>query len=82
MRRRNTIEIRRRATLWAIYELTKDGLDLICKKVSFSGKPECEVRQIAVPIAKGHVVFTMAYDDFVNNAIKSEFIKEDNINAD
>lgn len=82
MRRRKTIEIKRRATLWAIYEQTKYGLDLICKKVSLSGKPECKVRQFAAPIAKGHVVYTMAYDDFVNNAIKTEDFKEENINAD
>lgn len=76
MRRKNTVEIKRQATLWAIYEQSEDGLELIRKEVSLSGKPECKVRQIALPIAKGHVLFTMAYDDFVENA-KSEFIKEE-----
>lgn len=82
MRRKNTVEIKRRATLWAIYEQSKDGLELIRKEVSLYGKPECRVRQIAVPIAKGHVLFTMAYDDFVKNAFKSDFIKEEIKNAD
>ena len=77
MRRRDTIEIKRRATLWQIYEMSKDGLELVRKEVSLSGKPECKVSQVAIAIAKGHVVFTMAYDDFVKNSTKSEFVEED-----
>lgn len=39
------------------------------------------VAQVAITIANGYVLFTMAYDEFVKNA-KSEFIKEDKNNAD
>ena len=84
MRRRDTIEIKQLAKLWAIYELTNDGMELVRKEVLASGKPKCEKNQVAVSIAKGHAVFTMAYDDFIKNAIKSEFIeiKEEIKNAD
>ena len=84
MRRRDTIEIKHRAKLWAIYELTSEGMELVRKEVFAGGKPKCEKNQVAVPIAKGYVVFTMAYDDFVKNANKSEFIeiKEETHNAD
>lgn len=84
MRGRNTVETKRMATLWGIYEVTKDGLELIRKEVSLSGKPECKARQVAIAFAKGHVVFSMAYDDFIKNASKSEFveIKEEIKNAD
>lgn len=77
MRRRATIEIKRRATLWAIYETSKDGVELVRNEVSLSGKPECKASQVAIAIAKGHVVFTTAYDDFVKNSTKSEFVEED-----
>lgn len=77
MRRKDTIEIKRRAKLWAIYELTNDGMELVRKEVLAGGKPKCDKNQVAAPIAKGHVLFTMAYDDFVENATKSEFIKEE-----
>ena len=84
MRRKNTIEIKQRARLWAIYELTSEGMELVRKEVFTAGKPKCAKNQVAAPIAKGHVVFTMAYDDFVKNASKSEFIeiKEENKNAE
>ena len=81
MLRKNTVEIKRRATLWAIYEVAKDGLKFLRKDVNVSGKPECEIGQVAVAIAKGHVVFTMSYDEFVKNA-NSEFIEEETSNAD
>ena len=80
MRRRDSIEIRQRAKLWAIYELTNDGMKLVRKEVLASGKPKCEGGQVAITIAKGHVVFTMAYEDFMQNATKSEFIKEEETN--
>lgn len=82
MRRRDTIEIKQRAKLWAIYELTNEGMELVRKEVLAGGKPKCEKNQVAAPIAKGHVVFTMGLDEFVKNATKSEFIKEDTSNAD
>ena len=82
MRRRDIIEIKQRANLWAIYEVTPDGAELVRKEVIASGKPKCEGSQVAITIAKGHVVFTMAYDDFIKNATKSEFIKEETSNAD
>lgn len=81
MRRRNTIEIKRTATLWAVYGATRDGLELVRREVILRGKPKCKGSQVAITIAKGHVVFTMAYDDFIKNA-KSEFIKEETSNAD
>lgn len=81
MRRKNRVEIKRPGTLWTVYDITKDGLELSREEVMISGKPECKTRQVAAPIAKGHVVFTMAYDEFVKNA-KSEFIKEETNNAD
>ena len=77
MRRTNTIKIKRRAILWAIYDMTEDGLELTRKEVTLQGRPEYKSNQVAVPIAKGHVVFTMGYDEFVKNATKSEFIKEE-----
>ena len=77
MRKANTVRVKQRARLWAIYETTKDGVNLVRKEVSLSGKPECKARQVAIAIAKGHVVFTMAYDDFVKNSTKSEFVEED-----
>lgn len=80
MRRRDTIEIKQCAKLWAIYEITSEGLELVHQDVIISGKPMCEENQVAVPITKGHVVYTMAYDDFIKNA-KFEFIKEDKNNA-
>ena len=80
MRRRNTIEIKQRAKLWAIYESTPDGVKLVCREVIARGKPKCIGGQVALLIAKGYVLFTMAYDDFLKNASKSEFIKEENRN--
>lgn len=77
MRRKDTIEVKQRATLWAIYKPTPDGVELVRKEVIASGKPKCEGSQIAITSAKGHVVFSMAYADFVKNASKSEFIKEE-----
>ena len=82
MSRKNMIEIKRKAVLWAIYEVDEDGLKLISKEVTLRRKPECKKNQHAIPIAKGHVVFTMAYEDFMQNATKSEFIKEETNNAD
>lgn len=79
MRRVNTIEIKRRAKLWAIYEITPEGLELVRQEVIISGEPKCEENHVAVPITKGHVVFTMTFDDFIKNA-KYEFIKEDKKN--
>jgi len=76
MRRRDNIEIKQRAKLWAIYETTNEGVELVSKEVILSGKPKCVGGQVAIPIAKGYVVFSMTYTDFVKNAIKSEFIKE------
>lgn len=81
MHRKNTVEIKRRATLWAIYETTSDGLVLVRREVIARGKPKCDGSQVAITIANGYVLFTMAYDEFVKNA-KSEFIKEDKNNAD
>lgn len=81
MRRSNNIEIKRTAKLWAIYDVTRDGLELVRKEVIPRGKPKCEGRQVTIAIAKGHVVYTMAYDDFIKNA-KAEFIKEETNNAD
>lgn len=81
MRRRDTIEIKQSAKLWAVYDATKDGLELVRKEVILRGNPKCEGSQVAITIAKGHVVFTMAYNDFIKNA-KSEFIKEETSNAD
>lgn len=81
MRRKNTVDIKRRATLWAIYETTPEGLELVRQEVIISGKPKCEGKQIAAPITKGHVVSSMSYDDFIKKA-KSEFIKEETSNAD
>lgn len=78
MRRKDTIEVKQRATLWAIYESTNDGITLVRKEVLARGKPKMCGEQVAIAIAKGHVVFTMAYDEFVKNATKSEFIKEEN----
>ena len=60
------------------YEVTKDGMELARKEVSVTGKPECKVRQVAVAIAKGHMVYSMGYDEYIKNA-KSEFIKEENL---
>lgn len=82
MHRKDMVEIKRKARLWAIYEVTEDGLELSRKEVTFGGRPECKRTQHAVPIARGHVVFTMAYEDFMQNARKSEFIKEETNNAD
>lgn len=82
--RRCDIEIKQSAKLWAVYELTKDGLELVRKEVIVRGQPGrpiCEKNHVAFPIAKGYLVFTMAYDDFIKNA-KSEFIKEETKNAD
>ena len=77
MRRKDTVDIKRRAKLWAIYEATEDGLELIRKEVTLHGRPDFKSNQVAAPIAKGHVVFTMRYEDFMQNASKSEFIKEE-----
>lgn len=76
MRRKDTVDIKRKATLWAIYEVSEDGLELCRKQVTFRGKPECKMNQHAIPIAKGHVLFSMSYDDFIKNASKSDFVKE------
>lgn len=81
MRRRDTIEIKQRAKLWAVYEPTPDGMVLERKEVLAGGKPKCDKNQVAALIAKGHVLFTMAYDDFVENVTKSEFIKEEAIHG-
>lgn len=81
MRRRETIEIKQRAKLWAIFELTSEGMELVRNEVIATGKPKCEENHVALPLTKGYVVFTMAYDDFIKNA-KSEFIEEETSNAD
>lgn len=78
MRRRDIIEIKHRAKMWAIYNLTNKEMVLVRKDVLETGKPKCEKNQVAVPIVKGHVVYTMAYDEFVKNATKSEFKEENN----
>ena len=41
MRRRDIIEIKQRAKLWAIYETTNEGVELVSKEVILSGKPKC-----------------------------------------
>ena len=81
LRRKDTVVIKRRAKLWAIYDRKNGGLVLNREEVILQGKPQYETGQVAAPIAKGHVVFTMAYEDFMQNA-KSEFIKEETNNAD
>ncbi len=78
MRRRDTIEIKQCAKLWAIYELTSEGMELVRKEVLAGGKPKCEKNQVAVPIAKGHVLYSMSYEEFVKNASNSVFIKGGN----
>lgn len=80
MRRRDCIEIKRTAKLWAIYEITPEGIELKGQDVIIAGEPKCEKDQVAVCIAKGHVIFTSAFEEFAKNA-KSEFIKEENSNA-
>lgn len=77
MRKASNITVKRSAKLWAIYEATKDGLELVRKEVILTGKPKCEKAQVAIPEAKGHVLYTMAYEDFIQNSIKSEFIEEE-----
>lgn len=42
MRSRDTIEIKQRAKLWAIYESTSDGLVLVRREVIARGKPKCD----------------------------------------
>ena len=42
MRRRDIIEIKQSAKLWAIYKSTPDGVELVRKEVIASGKPKCE----------------------------------------
>lgn len=81
MRRRETFKIKQRAKLWAIYEKTNDGMELVREEIIATGKPKCEKNQVAILIAKGYVVSAMAYDDFVKNA-KSEFVEEEKNNAD
>lgn len=49
MRRRNTIEIKKRATLWAIYKLTSEGMEFVRNEVIASGRPKCEENQVAAP---------------------------------
>lgn len=63
--------------MWAICDMPEDGLELTRKEVTLQGRPEYKINQVAAPIAKGHVVLTMGYDEFVKNATKSEFIKEE-----
>lgn len=77
MKKSTNVTVKRVAKLWGVYEYTKDGLVLVRKDVLFSGRPVCEKAQVAITIAKGHVLYTMAYEDFIQNANKSEFIEEE-----
>ena len=77
MRRKDTVDIKRRAILWAIYEVTEEGLELNRKEETLHARPDFKSNQVAAPNAQGPVVFTMKYDEFVKNATKSEFIKEE-----
>lgn len=76
MKRSTDVTVKRVAKLWGVYESTKDGLELVRKEVLLRGRPDCEKAQVAITIAKGYVLFTMAYEDFIQNANKSEFIAE------
>ena len=80
MKRSTNVTVKRVAKLWHVYEHTKDGPKLIRKDVLLSGKPVCEKSQFAVLIAKGHVLFTMGYEDFIKNADASDFIEEEKDN--
>lgn len=77
MKKSTNVTVKRVAKLWAVYESTKDGLELVRKEVLLRGRPVCEKAQVAITIAKGHVLYTMAYEDFIQNANKSEFIEEE-----
>lgn len=76
MHRKDAVDIKRKATLWAIYEVSEDGLELCRKQVTFRGKPECKMNSTQYLLLKAMYFFSMSYDDFIKNASKSDFVKE------
>lgn len=42
MKKSTNVTVKRVAKLWGVYEVTKDGIELVRKEVLLSGRPVCE----------------------------------------
>lgn len=80
MRRSDSINIKRKAKLWGIYEITKDGITPVGQEITLQGKPDVKPNQQAILLKKGHFTFSMLYEVFMENATKSDFIEEEEHN--
>lgn len=79
MKKRDTVSIKRTATLWGIFTVSKEGLVLLRNETTFHGEPRpvCGQDEVVVKLAKGHVLYDMPFDEFIKMARKSEFIGEE-----
>lgn len=77
--KKDIVSIKRSATLWGIFAVSKEGLGLLRNETTFRGdpRPVCGQDEVVIKLAKGYVLYDMPYDEFLKMARKSEFIGEE-----